>query len=437
MRFLTIAMSRTSAFGSVLIILLVAFFFPVRNRNGATSAQSSKGSPYLFVWAGGEDRKNSDFLAVIDARRESNSYGQVITTVSVNESGTMPHHTEYEFPKNGILFANGWAGNRTFIFDLANPTSPRIKRSFGSLGGYSFPHSFVRLPNGHVLATFQGRGSAYAPPGALLELNEEGLVVRSSSAADPAVDSSLIWPYSLAVVPQADRVVMSSFVMGLPDWASFPPGSWSKSQIESGDTQHIQIWSLSELKLLATIPLPPSPDSKHEQNPAEPRILPDGSVYVSTFNCGLYHLHDLARPKPTAHFVFAFPGGDLNTTPCGVPVVVGKFWVQTVAALPGLIALDISNPEHPIEVSRLTLDSRFQHPHWIAADRRASRLVVTGSMQSWLLVVNLDERSGSLSIDEGFREKSQKVPGLNFEHIQLPRGESVMIFPHGALFGPN
>lgn len=150
----------------------------------------------------------------------------------------MSHHTEYEFPKNGTLFANGWAGNRTFIFDLTNPTSPRIKRSFGSLGGDSFPHSFIRLPNGHVLATFQGRGSAYAPPGALLELNEEGLVVRSSSAADPTVDSSFIWPYSLALVPQADRVVMSSFVMGLPDWASFPPGSWLKSQIENGDTQN-------------------------------------------------------------------------------------------------------------------------------------------------------------------------------------------------------
>ena len=99
----------------------------------------------MFLWAGGEDRKNSDFLAVIDVRPGSKRYGEIITTVPVNESGTMPHHTEYEFPSNGVLFANGWAANRTYLFALNNPTSPRIIRGFGSLAGYSFPHSFVRL----------------------------------------------------------------------------------------------------------------------------------------------------------------------------------------------------------------------------------------------------------------------------------------------------
>jgi 56kDa selenium binding protein (SBP56) len=100
------------------------------------------------------DRQNSDFLTVIDARPESKSYGQVISTTSANESGTMPHHTEYEFPKDGVLFANGWAGNKTFIFDLRSLTIPRITREFGSLRGYSFLHSMVRLPNGRKAIYF-------------------------------------------------------------------------------------------------------------------------------------------------------------------------------------------------------------------------------------------------------------------------------------------
>jgi len=199
----------------------------------------------------------------------------------------------------------------------------------------------------------------------------------------------------------------------------------------------LQIWSLSKLKLLSTIELPPSPEGEHEQNPAEPRVLPDGSVYVNTFNCGLYHLHDLTGKRTTAHFVFAFPGGDLNTTPCGIPVVVGKFWVQTVSALPGLVVLDVSNPEQPIQVSRLALDNRFSHPHWIAADRDGARLVLTGSMESWVLIVNIDERTGKLSIDEAFREKGSDVPGLSWEHFKWPLGKSGRAIPHGALFGSN
>lgn len=431
------ARRRTIKVGSLLGIMLGAVFLVGSSPTRPAKAQSSQGSPYLFVWAGGENGRSNDFLAVIDARPESRNYGQIISTASVNQSGTMPHHTEYEFPKDSILFANGWAGNRTFIFNLTEPVSPRITGSFGSLGGYSFAHSFVRLPGGHVLATFQGKGSAYAPTGALIELDEEGQVVRSASAADPAVDSSLIWPYSLAVIPEADRVVMSSFVMGLPDWAILPSGSWSQSKVESTDTQHVQIWSLSRLALLATIALPPSPSGKHEQNPAEPRVLPDGSVYVSTFNCGLYHLHDLTGGKPNAHFVFAFPGGDLNKSPCGIPVVVGKYWIQTVAALPGLIVLDVSNPERPIEISRLTFDARFRHPHWIAADRLGARLVVTGSMESWLLLVNIDERTGKLRVDHAFHEKAHDGPGFDFDHIRGPEGKTGAIFPHGALFGPN
>ena len=81
----------------------------------------------------------------------------------------------------------------------------RESREFGSLRGYSFLHSMVRLPNGHVLATFQGNGNAYVPTGALVELDEQGQVVRLSSASAPGVKNSLIWPYSLAVLPAVDH----------------------------------------------------------------------------------------------------------------------------------------------------------------------------------------------------------------------------------------
>src|SRR3954468_3155409 len=114
-----------------------------------SAASSAAQSSYLFAWSGDGDRKVSDFMAVIDADPGSRTYGHLVSTLPVNAIGTMPHHTEYEFPATGIMAANGWATSRTFMLDLRNPARPRVQSEFTSLGKYSFPHSFARLPNGH------------------------------------------------------------------------------------------------------------------------------------------------------------------------------------------------------------------------------------------------------------------------------------------------
>ena len=93
--------------------------------------------------------------------------------------------------------------------------------------------------------------------------------------------------------------------------------------------------------------------------------------------------------------VYTFPGGNNEHTMCAVPVVIGHYWIQTVPALPGLIALDISSPQKPVEVSRLKLDSSFMMTHWLAADRRSDRLVITGHEQSWLLMARFDQQTGN------------------------------------------
>ena len=70
----------------------------------------------------------------------------------------------------------------------------------GDLAGFSHPHTYLRLSNGNVLATFQykadssapapvHRGGAMAmdvehPTGGLVEMDERGTVIRSGSAAD-------------------------------------------------------------------------------------------------------------------------------------------------------------------------------------------------------------------------------------------------------------
>jgi hypothetical protein len=146
---------------------------------------------------------------------------------------------------------------------------------------------------------------------------------------------------------------------------------------------------------------------------------------------------DLDGAKPSAEMVYAFPGGNGSQNICAVPVVVGHYWIQTVAELPGLIALDVSNPEKPVEVSRLQLDMHFMMPHWLAADRQGDRLVITGDEQSWVLVARFDPQNGALSLDQTFREPGAKQLGVSFDRQEWPHGKSGRAIVHGALFGPR
>ena len=59
----------------------------------------------------------------------------------------------------------------------------------------------------------------------------------------------------------------------------------------------VQVWRLSDLKLLQTIKLPTSPQWYYDDaaDSSEPRLLSDGeTVVVPTFGCGLFLMHNLA-----------------------------------------------------------------------------------------------------------------------------------------------
>lgn len=90
-----------------------------------------------------------------------------MTTLATDQQTVRVHHTEYTMPASGMLFANDHDAGRTFIFDVREPLKPRIVTSFTDMAGYMHPHSYVRLPNGHVLATFQHQhhGSNPGAPG--------------------------------------------------------------------------------------------------------------------------------------------------------------------------------------------------------------------------------------------------------------------------------
>jgi len=277
--------------GTIAVVTMSAFRQPPRPASS------------LYVWTGDADTASSDFLAVIDVRRGSATYAQVISTVPVGAKGTGPHHTEHRVERDGILFANGFGAGRTFRFDVNQAASPQLLGSFTSVGEYSFPHSFVQLAGGHLLGTFQGHASSNTPPGGLVELDRQGRLVRASSARASGFDTLDMRPYSLAVLPAIDRVVSTSTDM-LADHGA-----------------HLPIWRLSDLTLLHTIPLPKTkggdghmhegaPTGKYNEQhhlfPGEPRTLADGkTVLLATFTCGFYRVSAIDSSEPQIDFVKA------------------------------------------------------------------------------------------------------------------------------------
>ena len=408
------------------LLVMCALGIVMSDRSAARAVESA--SRYLFVWAGDMDRQDSEFLAVLDLQAADGQYGRVVVTVPVGERGLFPHHTEYELGPTGMLFANGFAGNRTFLFNLKDPRQPAIAGRFSSANELSFMHSLARLPNGNALATMQGHGADNRVPGGLAEIDDTGTVVRTASAADPAARrQDTLRPYSLTVVPALDRVVVGLTPMGIPSWS--PMREMSEHLDHDGD--QVQVWRLSDLTVIKTITVPGTPSGMPQRAPAEPRVLGDGkTVLLATMACGVYRLTGLEGIDPSAELVY-----DPADTGCAVPVVVGNYWLMPSTSAHGVLSLDTSDLTQVREVSRLRLNDR-QLPHWLATD--GTRVVVVnspGAPDHRVWMARIDPDTGALSLDEAFRDPGSAEPGVNFNRASWPHGPTGDAVPHGVVFG--
>ncbi len=398
-------------------LLLLGLTFPLI----ATAAPVA--SRYLFVWAMEAEHPHAstlalaptdraawrktlglgkDFLAVFDVR-PGPSFGKLITMLPVGRA-VMAHHTNYAEPPNDVMYANDWLGNRTYVFDLGNPRHPRLLRKFGSVGVLSYPHSFVYLPNGDTLATFQYSGGFNHAAGGLVEFDPQGRVVRTASAAVPAHPN--IRPYSLAIVEKLNRVVTGS------------------ADMMGAQVSHVvQVWRLSDLKLIKTMRLPPQPHWFYDTaaDSSEPRVLSDDkTAVVPTFNCGLFLVRNLASGNPTLQHIY-----DFGYRMCEVPVVAGDFLVETMQSGHAIVSLDLHDPEHPHEVSRILLPPD-EYPHWLTLDPGGDRLAITGygALDTRVRFATIDRRTGKLTLEPAT---------IDFTRA-WPDGWQGSAIPHGAVF---
>ena len=380
----------------------------------------------IYVWLYDAEREDPNFLAVIDGDPKSGRYGEVLTTVPAGEVRGGSHHTSITLPRSGFLFANDFSGNRTYIYDTGTPLEPKLAGEFGDIGRYSFPHSFSELPNGNILVTFQSKDGSNALPGGMVELTTKGELVQAGDA-DPGDPEVFLRPYGMVLLPEADRLIVTTFDMR-----------------GAGAPRHIQIWQLSVLKLLHTLPVPGLESQGNEEraievNPFEGRVLADGeTVMFETLSCGLYVLAGAAGEAPEITLVHDFAGQY-----CGLPVRLGEYWVQTVESeapgtLNAIIVLDISDPLKPLEVDRLVFDERFG-PHWSAPDATGTRIVITGygeQLSRRVLLLDFDPEIGKVALDKDFGAGDAFGPGVIIDRADWPHGPTGPAIAHGAVFWP-
>ncbi|TFG51502.1 MAG: hypothetical protein E4H38_01455 [Gemmatimonadales bacterium] len=406
-------------------------------------AEPTAGS-YLVAWTEDADREASDFLAVIDADRQSPGYGTVVASVPTGVTGTQPHHVEHAYTDGRSLFASSFGGNRMFRFGLDDPRHPQFLGEVHPPAELAYSHSFDRLPDGDVLATMQARDADDIGPGGLVRFHDDGSVVAWASGATASVVDAEVRPDSLTALPALDRIVSGSALMPLPRWHSMTQAAFAP--VMAGSAPHnIQLWSLSGLKLLATASLePPAGDfvprpacfedmARCSPNlfPMDPRALEDGkTVMIETVTCGLYRVRSLEPESFGADFVYRFDGAG-----CTVPLRIGHFWVQPAMYSARVLVLDLSDPSHHVEVSRHQFAEGATAP-WLSYDERGHRIVVThiGPAEQRIYLLDFDPATGAIALDEGFRDPGSDRPGVTFQRDAWPHGRTGPAVPHGTVF---
>ncbi|MDQ3077261.1 MAG: beta-propeller domain-containing protein [Pseudomonadota bacterium] len=411
-----------SAFFSSLFLLTAA----------ATPAFALAPSPFLIAFAGDDwDSHDEDFVVVFDL-----ATGKPLSSTPIGHKKSMPHHFEYEMPPAGLhLFANAHHAEETLLLDVSDPKRIRIANRLKPPAPYRFTHDYKRLPNGNMLVGFlrsegespeSGDDTLPGGHGGIAELTATGKLVRSSSAAADGLPHP-VRPYSFLPLPQLDRLVTTSATM-----------------MEKSSADVVQIWRLSDLHLLHTLPVPGGKRSDGTElkeaasSTFAARLMHDNSVLVSSYGCAFYRLTGAGGSAPKVDLVRTISAdakpGDRGS--CGVPVLLGHWWLLPIGKEKRLATFDVSDPTSPREVASLSIPDFA--PHWLASDPKSDRLVLGAEAggEEGMYLLRIDLSNGRTRFDDRIAGSKGRAGYLDFDRESWPHGKTGKAWAHAALFLP-
>jgi hypothetical protein len=353
---------------------------------------------YLVVWAGdqnvtdteGADLQNlplslapalqhpgdllpgQDFFAVIDADRESATYGKVVNTVTLGPvPENEPHHMQYIWHKGDQIFAGGLFSSFTYVLDTAKLpllTLSGVTLPTDTLCG-SIPDAYWVLKDGTAYGTYMGGpvlpgpcvysdgqvriGNGYGgTPGEVVRLDETGTVLSQVPAAQAVSEDpvkcvsiptlglpSCANPHGIQVREDLDRMITSDYAE--PRDIILDPVKPPSPYVGRNT---VRIWDIAERntpKLVSVGTLPDGP--RVELNPAheEPQAVMETTVtnlprhrgaFAETM-CGgaIYYTPDLTAANPRWREVFDDSTAARRLVPGGTELAGcdGGGWVQT------------------------------------------------------------------------------------------------------------
>jgi hypothetical protein len=408
---------------------------------------------YLLVWTGDEDRRASDFLAVVDATPDSAAYGKVLHTIPVGSTGNEPHHVPTEFFPGGRIIANGFLTSREFTFDVSDPVKGRLIHVDEPDGSrtLAYGHSFYERPDGTIVSTYQITARTGTPPGGLVLFDHDGKFMREVSASDPQ-SPCVTLPYGITGKADIDRLVTGTYSM-----VPYKDDPLPKENC-------LQIWRMSDLKLLQTVMLPKSDRGKtvfaYTDGNAmtwEPRFLHgkgNQSVIDTTLQGTLFLCQGVGSKTPKCHLLY-----DLGDTIAGVPVITkdNHYYVIPLVFQRRIVVLDISDLSRPKEIDSIGFGFDPSNPkrlrsdigHFIAINKDETRIAFSAYLfdlpqmemaagSSRVYMFKFDPRTGHISYDLAFRDENDRSVGLDFGERQTwPHGKTGPARPHGMMFLPQ
>lgn len=432
------------------------FFLPLALLGMASCAESEPAntieltgaSPHLLLIVGDQDEQDDDFITVLNVDPQSQQRGEALGATSIGHKASMVHHMEYVAPPKGEpIFMNSHNQELSLIVNIDDPANPVIATTFEPPSRLRYPHDYTRTTSGTRLVGFlrgDGTGSnaddstSKIDHGGIAEYSVEGDLIRAVSAASPGYDKA-IRPYAFAHLPEIDRLTVTSAPMMERSWADV-----------------VQIYRYSDFALLHTLDLEVGVD--HKRQPVDgnngagfgQHVLPDGSIFLNSYGCNFYHLTGIETDEPKVDLVYSVetdPADDPNAIrgACGIPLLIGKYWVQPIGKKEQVVVLDISDPRSPKEVFRLDTPEGFS-PHWMGKDPAGNRLIMGAELggEQGFYVLRFDEASGRIEYDSDFSDyrsnsllnvfRQKSVGYISLDREEWPHGPTGPAWGHAAVF---
>jgi len=170
---------------------------------------------FVHVWTLGVKGlgDGNDKLVTIDANPKSKSYGKVVHKLSVPGRGEA-HHMGFTDDRR-YLWAGRLDDSKIFVFDLANPQTPKLVRTlsnFASQTGFVGPHTFYAMPGRMLVAGLSNTKDHGGVTGMVL-YNNKGDVVEKIPMPVTEIGGTKGdgYGYDIAINPGKNLMLTSSF----------------------------------------------------------------------------------------------------------------------------------------------------------------------------------------------------------------------------------